>query len=193
MCRNALFSVLVLCLISSFVWGFGGDLGSVTEPLTDGSESYPYLIEDYDDFQAFIADSGYWDDHVRLDCDLDLAVVNNLSMDSAWIYANKRDKLPEKLDNLPNNHPYCSITTPEGVKSGTVKLNFTLYDNEDNMVRGIFEYSINDGPWKTATQWTGPEWCDINNLTTTKAGKPWCEAGHGGTRLRRVGRDHPDR
>jgi hypothetical protein len=110
---------------------------------------------------------------VDMDGDLDLVVMNNLTMDSAWIYTNNADKLPEKLDNLPNNHPYCSITTPEGIKSGTIKLNFTLYDNENNMVIGIFEYSINDGPWKTATQWTGPEWCDINNLTTTKAGKQY--------------------
>ena len=59
-------SVLVIALyllVSSFAFGAGGDMGVGTEPLTDGSAAYPYLIEDFADFQVF-ADSAnsatYW-------------------------------------------------------------------------------------------------------------------------------------
>ena len=76
--RKISLSAAVSCLlISSLVYGIGGDMGVGTEPLTNGSEAYPYLIEDFADFQVF-ADpcnsATYWTDgvHTRLECDLDL-------------------------------------------------------------------------------------------------------------------------
>ena len=66
---NILFVLSVMCLFSGSVFAIGGDMGGATQ---DGSADFPYLIEDFNDFQAFCADPNYWDDCVRLDCDLDL-------------------------------------------------------------------------------------------------------------------------
>lgn len=64
---------IILCLfVSSFMFGASGDMGAGTEPLTDGSANYPYLIEDLADFDEFASDPNYWDDHTRLDVDIDL-------------------------------------------------------------------------------------------------------------------------
>ncbi|MCK5272534.1 MAG: hypothetical protein KAJ52_08145 [Sedimentisphaerales bacterium] len=58
-------------------YGVGGDMGAATEPLTDGSAAYPYLIEDLTDFDVF-ADSAnaatYWSSGVytKLTCDPNL-------------------------------------------------------------------------------------------------------------------------
>jgi len=54
--------VLILTLFagSGTVFAIGGDMGASTEPQTDGSETYPYLIEDMTDFQTFSGDSNYW-------------------------------------------------------------------------------------------------------------------------------------
>ncbi|MCK4292908.1 MAG: hypothetical protein KAY65_06910 [Planctomycetes bacterium] len=38
-----------------------------------GTEENPYRIEDLHDFDQFAADPEYWDDHVRLECDIDLS------------------------------------------------------------------------------------------------------------------------
>ena len=61
----------ILFIISSALFAAGGDMGGAGR---DGSVDYPYLIEDFDDFQAFCGDANYWlaDVHTRLDCDLDL-------------------------------------------------------------------------------------------------------------------------
>ena len=51
------YACLILVLIlSAAAWSFNGDMGTGTEPLTNGSATYPYLIEDLDDFDRF-ADS----------------------------------------------------------------------------------------------------------------------------------------
>jgi hypothetical protein len=43
-------------------------------PTQDGSEAFPYLIEDFNDFQVFCDDPNYWAEniHTQLNCDLDL-------------------------------------------------------------------------------------------------------------------------
>jgi len=68
---NTLFVLSVMCLFSSFVFAINGNMGGLTQ---DGSANYPYLIEDFNDFQAFCADPNYWATEVytRLDCNLDL-------------------------------------------------------------------------------------------------------------------------
>ena len=54
-------SILTLTAVSGFA--FNGDMGLSTEPLTDGSSDYPYLIEDFADFQVFTDEDNasiYW-------------------------------------------------------------------------------------------------------------------------------------
>ncbi|MBN2210277.1 MAG: hypothetical protein JW709_02670 [Sedimentisphaerales bacterium] len=78
--------MVVVCVVTTlfptedFLWAAGGDMGAGTEPLTDGSEAYPWLIEDFADFQVFanVANAAiYWAAgvHTRLMCDLDLDPV----------------------------------------------------------------------------------------------------------------------
>ena len=52
-------------------------MGVGTETLTDGSASYPWLIEDLADFDEFANNPSYWASsvHVRLECDLDLSMA----------------------------------------------------------------------------------------------------------------------
>ena len=66
--------VLVFAL-SATAWTFNGDMGAGTEPLTDGSSNYPWLIEDIDDFDTFTNDSSYWASGVytELMTDIDLS------------------------------------------------------------------------------------------------------------------------
>lgn len=70
-----LVGILVVVTLSVNAFGIGGDMGLGTEPLTDGSESYPYLIEDITDFNTFSNDPNYWAGgvHTRLDTDIDLS------------------------------------------------------------------------------------------------------------------------
>lgn len=68
--------VLVLVLgLSAAVWAVNGDMGVGTEPLTDGSAAYPWLIEDLADFDVFAGDSAYWAGgvHTQLMTDIDLS------------------------------------------------------------------------------------------------------------------------
>lgn len=51
---------LTLFFLPSITYTVGGDMGGGTESLTDGSESYPWLIEDFDDFEIFCGDPNYW-------------------------------------------------------------------------------------------------------------------------------------
>lgn len=72
--RFIIFALLVLSLFTASLFAAAGDMGVGTQPLTDGSAEYPYLIEDFADFQAFCADDSYWTEgvHTRLETDLDL-------------------------------------------------------------------------------------------------------------------------
>jgi len=64
--------VLVLPVIS---WAVSGDMGIGTNPNTDGSQDYPWLIEDLTDFDTFAGNSAYWASgvHTKLMTDIDLA------------------------------------------------------------------------------------------------------------------------
>ncbi len=69
--------VLLLVLqvwFGSATYGFNGDLGQGTQPLTNGSAEYPFLIQDLADFNAFCDHSSLWLQgmHTELCCDLDL-------------------------------------------------------------------------------------------------------------------------
>jgi len=70
-------NIILLVSFSTVAFAYNGDMGSATDPLTDGSESAPYLIEDFADFLVFSNPNNsaiYWATgvHTRLDCDLDL-------------------------------------------------------------------------------------------------------------------------
>ena len=65
-------------VFSTPIFAAGGDMGLATEPLTDGSDAYPYLIEDFTDFEVFAdpANSAtYWaiGVHTKLMVDIDLS------------------------------------------------------------------------------------------------------------------------
>ena len=72
---KGLFIVVVALSVGGICLGASGDMGLGTEPLTDGSVDYPYLIEDVNDFDVFAGDPSYWASGVytRLACDLNLA------------------------------------------------------------------------------------------------------------------------
>lgn len=56
--------ILIVCVLAGAALGFGGDMGVGTEPLTNGSSGYPWLIEDVDDFHEFASNSDYWASNV---------------------------------------------------------------------------------------------------------------------------------
>lgn len=70
--------ILLFLGLSAAVWAANGDMGVGTEPLTDGSAAYPWLIEDLADFDAFADPNNsatYWADgvHTKLMTDIDLS------------------------------------------------------------------------------------------------------------------------
>lgn len=78
--KSVLLALTLYLLVSSFAFGAGGDMGIGTEPFTDGSESYPFLIEDWADFDVFANPANgatYWANsvHTKLMADIDLDPV----------------------------------------------------------------------------------------------------------------------
>ena len=65
---KSVFVMLFVCLCSGFVFGASGNIPG------SGSLADPYLIQDFDDFDAFCNDTGKWASGVytKLTCDLDL-------------------------------------------------------------------------------------------------------------------------
>lgn len=80
------YAVIICFLVSYQNFAANGDLGKSSEPLTDGSQGYPYLIEDLTDFELYVSDSSYWgqDVYVELNCSLDLS--DQGTYDEAVIY-----------------------------------------------------------------------------------------------------------
>ena len=70
--KTGLLLFLLVLFAGSHTFAANGDLG--TSKGANGSESAPWLIEDFADFQAFCADSSKWDSgiHTRLEADIDL-------------------------------------------------------------------------------------------------------------------------
>ena len=65
---NYNFIIYILTLTAVSVFGLNGDMGKATQPLTDGTADYPYLIEDKTDFQNFadVNNAGiYWAEEVH--------------------------------------------------------------------------------------------------------------------------------
>jgi len=111
----------IMCLFSGSVFAIGGDMGGPTQ---DGSADFPYLIEDFNDFQAFCTDPNYWvaEVHTRLDCDLDLD------------------------PNLPGRIIYTTAVIAADMDSSTVYFQGTeftgIFDGNSFEISGL---TINDG------------------------------------------------
>ncbi len=84
---------LIVCFLCSLAFCVNGDMGRVTEPLTDGSDDYPYLIEDINDFDEFAENASLWEEnvHTKLMCNIDLigrtyndAVIARDNNNSNW-------------------------------------------------------------------------------------------------------------
>ena len=72
---NKVLLILLLGMVHlSNVFAVNGNMGNHDGYVPDGSENYPWLIEDFADFQVFCSDTFYWQAgvHTRLDCHLDL-------------------------------------------------------------------------------------------------------------------------
>jgi len=75
--QNLALSLVLAISMVGISYGVGGDMGAATEPLTDGSAAYPYLIEDLADFDEFANQTNaaiYWAGGVytKLTCDPNL-------------------------------------------------------------------------------------------------------------------------
>ena len=70
--KSGLLLSLLILLLNSLTYAANGDLGTTNG--ANGTESAPFLIEDFADFQAFCADTSKWAAgvHTRLESDLDL-------------------------------------------------------------------------------------------------------------------------
>ncbi len=70
---------IILLLVNTLVYAVDGDLGASKG--ANGSETAPWLIEDFSDFQAFCADTDYWTSGVyaQLKCDIDLSYAGTYS------------------------------------------------------------------------------------------------------------------
>jgi len=76
--KTFIFASLLCVLISIPTLAMNGDMGVGTDPNTDGSETYPYLIEDVNDFDTFADPANaatYWAAgvHTQLTTDIDLS------------------------------------------------------------------------------------------------------------------------
>ena len=76
--QNLSVSLVLAISMVGISYGVGGDMGAATEPLTNGSAAYPYLIEDLTDFDVFADPANaatYWSSGVytKLTCDPNLA------------------------------------------------------------------------------------------------------------------------
>ncbi len=136
--KGVLLSLIILWAGASWGWGFDGDMGVDTEPLTDGSADYPWLIEDISDFDEFAGDPVYWGAGVctRLECNIDLA---GRVYDGAVIgsYVNKFYGVFDGNDHVVAN--MCIGTVDEDLYGGGL-----FYDivNEAE-VRGLGVVNIN--------------------------------------------------
>ena len=70
-----LFAIIISIIFCAPVLAVNGDMGVGTEPLTDGSMDFPWLIEDLADFLTFTSTPSYWlrGVYTRLESDLDLS------------------------------------------------------------------------------------------------------------------------
>ncbi|MHC5082603.1 MAG: GLUG motif-containing protein, partial [Planctomycetota bacterium] len=88
--------IALLTALCGSLCAAGGDMGLATDPNTNGSETYPWLIEDIDDFDTFADPNNaatYWASgvHTKLMTNIDLsgrtyttAVIAPDSVDAFW-------------------------------------------------------------------------------------------------------------
>jgi len=106
-------------LITTNLYATNGNMGGDTQ---NGSADYPYLIEDFNDFQVFTNDPNYWatDIHTKLTCNLDLdpnlpgreiytiAVIAPITSPGSPTFAGSFDGNRHVIRNLTINGEYAS-------------------------------------------------------------------------------------
>jgi len=71
--KRAIALVIAFVLVGTSGFAEGANLDDSGQ---EGTAALPWVISSLADFQAFCSDSGYWDGHTRLDCDIDLTKVD---------------------------------------------------------------------------------------------------------------------
>jgi hypothetical protein len=104
------------------------------------------------------------------DGDLDLAATKLSLTETNKVFLNKIDKMPSAFHYYPNDPSYGTIVTPQIPKKGTIQFDYTIYDDESDLVRVEFQYTIDNAAWRTAKQDAKFAHYDINNLATSPQG-----------------------
>jgi len=162
------FSILVLT--GGNIFAAGGDMGGAGQ---DGSADYPYLIEDFNDFQVFRSDPNYWASGVytQLTVDIDLSTVGAYSQapiagDTTYdtyhgfdgtTYAGNFDGKDHVISNLTvNGGDYCGLfgKTDLGSEIKDLELeNITIYGSGNYVggLTGLNHYSSVTSCYSTGT------------------------------------------
>lgn len=146
--------MLVVTFFSTTTLALNGDMGNFTEPQTDGSEAYPYLIEDFADFQVFAdpANSAiYWATgvHTQLDCDIDLdhALAGRQVYATAVIAANV--DISQRYEGLfdGNGHTVRNLTIDTAGGNTSYLALFGYITGTDTEIKnlGVVNVSITSG------------------------------------------------
>ena len=117
--KNAIVLVIAFVLAGTPGFAEGANLGGAGQ---DGTAANPWVISNLADFQAFCSNSGYWDDHTRLDSDLDLSLFGTFSQapiagdtdtDSSFdgtVFSGNFNGNGHTISNLTVNGPhYCGL------------------------------------------------------------------------------------
>ncbi len=87
--RSSIFTLMMLSILSVLtcnLFAVNGDLGLATQPLTDGSASYPFLIEDFADLQEFASDpNAYCLENTHIELMTDISIDPNIVYSKAII------------------------------------------------------------------------------------------------------------
>ncbi len=120
--KKILLFTCLFSLLSNISFAFDGDLGLTTQPLTDGSSIYPWLIEDKADFDSFCSDPSKWSSGTYTDLNCDLSLTDDLTYLHAPI-AFDTDHSNVDFDGTPyngifngNSHTVTGLTILAGDK-----------------------------------------------------------------------------
>ena len=99
--------LMILTTLCASACTLNGDMGITTDPNTNGSELFPWLIEDLEDFDTFAADPNYWASgvHTKLTTNIDL---------SGRTYTTA--VIASDTDNIDNNFEGVALTEFSTVK-----------------------------------------------------------------------------
>ena len=121
--KSGLFISLLVLLLNSLTFAANGDLG--TSNGANGTESAPFLIEDFADFQAFCADTSKWAAavHTRLEIDLDL----DPALEGRQTYTQAPIAGDTNADSTFDGTPYSGIFDGNGHVISNLTVNGVYY------------------------------------------------------------------